>query len=214
MSGTAKPASKKPATVVLDQLCKEGNAVYLRNVLQKSKGVMGDLVVALKDPIADKAITLSVPRNSIVCASDQVTSEALRGSTDLRRYLREGYLEIMTQDEYDEIAATEPRLIEKSKTELNRMNRTAAGNGNGDQEAPKQVGKGENKKPDAAPDYIRPALAQVISRAQFEDGDEGDLLLDFKALIPFTGIEISHLQSSINTIPDTLRDIRQFIIEM
>lgn len=200
-----KPSTISP-TRLFDEICRTGEPLYFRNALQKSKGIMGDIIIGVQDPSSRRGETLRIPKNCIICVNEQTTLEAVKSNSDIRLYIRKGYLEVLSQEMFEEEVTKNPNVINKASKELNRMTQTE----DYDENAPKK--ETAEDRAAQAPSYIRPAVAQIFSKAQFGDEEESILIDDFRACEPFTQVEISHMQGNLPTVDENYLQVRKYVL--
>lgn len=199
-------ATKLSPALLFDSLCREEAVLYLRNNLAKSKGVMGDIIIGVKDPSNLKEDTLMIPKNTIICINEQTTIAAVRSNKDIRNYVRKGYLEPLSQEMFDQELEENPNMEIRAQKELNRMISP-------DQERMDQQETAETRQKEA-PSYIRPAVASIFAKAQVGDGDETDLIDDLKTLGFLTEVEKSHLQGNLHTVDEKFLGFKKHILNL
>lgn len=200
-----KPSTISP-TRLFDEICKQGDPLYFRNALQKSKGIMGDIIIGVQDPSSRRGDTLRIPKNCVICVNEQTTLEAVKTNADIRLYIRKGYLEVLDQTMFEEECAKNPNILTKAGKELNRMTQTEEY----DENAPHRETAEERAA--QAPSYIRPVVAQLFSKAQFGDEEESIILDDFKACEPYTQVEIAHMQGNLATVDENYLRVRKYVM--
>lgn len=198
--------------LVFEELCTNRKPVYLRNQMQNSRlsgGAIGDLIIGLVDPVTRRNFTLAIPKNSVVCANDQTSTDALASNNDIRRYIREGVLEVLTEEQYANLCSTSPELITKSTKELVRL--SGAISGEARQEEPsaatreiagQQSGKAE----------VRGAVLALLNKIQMRADDEDTLIEDLKVYMPLTDAEKLNFRTNLPTIPSDFDSIRAIIL--
>jgi len=198
--------------LVFEELCTNRKPVYLRNQMQNSRlsgGAIGDLIIGLVDPVTRRNFTLAIPKNSVVCANDQTSTDALASNNDIRRYIREGVLEVLTEEQYANLCSTSPELITKSTKELVRL--SGAISGEARQEEPsaatreiagQQSGKAE----------VRAAVLALLNKIQMRADDEDTLLEDLKVYMPLTDAEKLNFRTNLMNIPSDFDSIRAIIM--
>lgn len=198
--------------LVFEELCTNRKPVYLRNQMQNSRlsgGAIGDLIIGLVDPVTRRNFTLAIPKNSVVCANDQTSTDALASNNDIRRYIREGVLEVLTEEQYANLCSTSPELITKSTKELVRL--SGAISGEARQEEPsaatreiagQQSGKAE----------VRGAVLALLNKIQMRADDEDTLLEDLKVYMPLTDAEKLNFRTNLMNIPSDFDSIRAIIM--
>jgi hypothetical protein len=197
------------ATRRFDELAKAEQTIYLKNTLSASRlapGTIGDLLVTLTDPITKSSMTLAIPKNSIICATEQCNFETLRVSNDIRKFIRNNAIQVLDQKDFDRLCVEDPKLIEKSYRELSRLMASV------------NLENNPNLQDQAAAvselvgDYdVRPAVNAILTQAQIEQGDEEDLLVDLKSLAPFAPGEIAFIRGILPSIPATYNAIARYI---
>lgn len=198
--------------LVFEELCTNRKPVYLRNQMQNSRlsgGAIGDLIIGLVDPVTRRNFTLAIPKNSVVCANDQTSTDALASNNDIRRYIREGVLEVLTEEQYANLCSTSPELITKSTKELVRL--SGAISGEARQEEPsaatreiagQQSGKAE----------VRGAVLALLNKIQMRADDEDTLIEDLKVYMPLTDAEKLNFRTNLMNIPSDFDSIRAIIM--
>lgn len=198
-----KPNKLSPS-LLFDSICKQGEALYFRNALQKSKGIMGDIIIGVTDPSNRKEDTLRIPKNCVICVNEQTTLEAVRSNHDIRLYIRKGYIEPLSQEMYEAEVEENPIIESRARKELDRMISP-------DQERSADQDTADQRQREA-PSYIRPAVAQIFSKAQIGDEDEEILIDDLKSLGKLTQVEISHVQGNLHTIDEKYLALRKVVL--
>lgn len=201
-------ATNPNQTLLFEQLCDRNDPIYLQNTLQHSQiapDVIGDIIIGLHDHRSNRNLTLGIPKNSCVCANDQVPSSLLKDNTDIRKYLRNGALRVLTQEQYTELCTKDANFEEKSNRELNRLLR----NINGDT----TITQGKLAKPVIETEdlNIRTGLMGCMNKSQFEQEDELTLLEDFKAMEPFSEIEKEWMRGQLSTVAGSYQNIKTYL---
>ena len=198
--------------LVFEELCTNKKPVYLRNQMQKSRlsgGAIGDLIIGLVDPVTRRNFTLAIPKNSIVCANDQTSTDALASNNDIRRYIREGVLEVLTEEQYSELCNTSPELITKSTKELVRL--SGAISGEARREEPSAATKAIAGQQSGNVE-VRGAVLALLNKIQMRADDEDTLVEDLKAYMPLTDAEKLNFRTNLANIPSDFDTIRNIIL--
>jgi hypothetical protein len=200
------------SAILFDQLCAKGEPVYLRNTLHEARGEMGNLMITVTDPNSHRGTTLCIPKNSVVCVNDQVTSESARVCNDLRRFISRGFLEVMSSDAYAKMLETNPNIEVKSTEELNKM--LAWVNNESAAPAPKASTVEVSNNDVARIIPIRANIAGLVSKAQLGSDTDISVLEDLKALAPYNELELNHMRSSLATMDGTMQFTKQYIVTL
>jgi hypothetical protein len=184
---------------IFDDLCDNRKPIYFANVFQNSKiskgRPAGDIIIGIVDSATKRRMTLAIPKNSIVCVTDQVGHATLRDNPDIRKYLGNGVLELYTPEEFRNLQADDPDYIESSADQLQRLNDTLEG-------APTQLDNDSPVAPAPVLDItVRPEVQNLIAKVQFETETEKALLQDIKLLAPFSEAEKQNLIAVTASIP-------------
>lgn len=199
------------SAILFDQLCAKGDPIYLRNTLHEARGEMGNLMITVTDPHSHRGTTLCIPKNSVVCVNDQVTSEAARLCNDLRRFISRGFLEVLSADAYSKVLETNPNIEVKSTEELNKM---LAWVNNESIAPPSKAGVvvSNNDVKNIIP--IRAGIASLVSKAQLGSDTDISVLEDLKALAPYNELELNHMRGSLATMDGTMQSTKQYIVTL
>lgn len=200
--------AKSPVTV-FEELCGANQSVFLHNTISKvDPRKMGDIVVGILDPLSKKEYPLFIPKGSIILANEQGSASHLSASNDLRRYIREGYVTVYTQEEYEAIILAQPDMFQKSKLELARIFRSIRGDDSAPQiELNPTISASETAG-------IRDLLAVLMTKAQLDMESEITLLSDIKSFAPFTPTERTYLQSQLSNISVGYPGIKQYLMAL
>ena len=198
--------------LVFEELCTNKKPVYLRNQMQKSRlsgGAIGDLIIGLIDPVTRRNFTLGIPKNSVVCANDQTSTDALASNNDIRRYIREGVLEVLTEEQYSDLCNASPELIAKSSKELVRL--SGAISGEARQEEPTAAAKAIADQQSGNAE-VRGAVLALLNKIQLRADDEDTLVEDLKVYMPLTEAEKLHFRTNLMNIPSDFDSIRAIVL--
>jgi hypothetical protein len=197
---------KKSGVQILDELCDKGSPIYITNNFQNSKIARGrqagDILIGLTDKGTKRRMTLAIPKNSIVCVSDQISHINLKENPDIRRLLGNGVLEIYTPDEFNTLREEDPDYVENSQDQLERLMGSLEGN-------PIQE---EQQIPMATPTLditVRPEIQTLMAKVQFESETEKSLIQELRLLAPFSEAEKQNLLTVLVSIPPDRSKLRQ-----
>lgn len=198
--------------LVFEELCTNKKPVYLRNQMQKSRlsgGAIGDLIIGLVDPVTRRNFTLAIPKNSVVCANDQTSTDALASNNDIRRYIREGVLEVLTEEQYADLCNVSPELITKSTKELVRL--SGAISGEARREEPSAAARAVAAQQSGNAE-VRGAVLAILNKIQLKMDDEETLIEDLKVFMPLTEAEKLNFRTNLMNIPSDFDTIRNMIL--
>lgn len=200
------------SAILFDQLCAKGEPIYLRNTLHEARGEMGNLMITVTDPNSHRGTTLCIPKNSVICVNDQVTSEAAKVCNDLRRFISRGFLEVMSSDAYAMMLESNPNIERKSTDELNKMLAWVNNESTAPISTKAQVIVGNNDVAKIIP--IRGTIASLVSKAQLGSDTDISVLEDLKALAPYNELELNHMRGSLGSMDGTMQSTKQYIVTL
>lgn len=209
MAVPALTTSSPNQSILFEQLCDKNEPIYLQNTLQESsiaKDVIGDLIIGFYDYRTHRNLTLGIPKNSIVCANDQVPTQILKESTDIRKYLRLNVLRVLSLQNYLELIERDPNIPKKAEKELSRLMANMTGES--------IVNAPKTKQLDTDDMNIRESVMNQMNKSQFEQDDEEILLSDFKALEPFSDVEKEWLRSQHSLVSGSYQDIKTYLTQL
>ena len=133
----------------------------------------------------------------------------MSSNNDIRRYIREGVLEVYTEEQYSDLCQSNPELITKSSKELVRLTGAISGEALSTEPteatraiAEQQAGKAE----------VRAAVLGLLNKIQMRADDEDTLLEDLKVYLPLSDAEKLHFRTNLANIPSDFDSIRNLIM--
>jgi len=107
--------SSQPYTI--DRILKDSDQIWVRNLTAKrGPNKSGTIHISLKHD--DSYLSVMVPLGGPICLNDQVPTEALRHSADLRRLVAGGALAMLNDEEVKELPKT---ALTRSRKEVAKL---------------------------------------------------------------------------------------------